>query len=88
MKYVCNIFSTVQIERRRGLWAEGTSCFSTGGPDASHHAAGQGNISQPNILSYSVIRWLTAMTHCMHLVFKQETCLHTKDAALLDPNTS
>ena len=37
--------STVQNERWRWLRTEGTCCISAGGPDASHHAAGQGNSS-------------------------------------------
>lgn len=35
--------STVQIQRWRRLRAEGTRRVGAGGPDAGHHAAGQGN---------------------------------------------
>lgn len=37
---------TVQNERWGRLRTEGTSCISPGGPDAGHHAAGQGNNSR------------------------------------------
>lgn len=78
VKYVWNILSTVQIKRWRGLWAEGTSCFSTGGPDASHHAAGQGNSSQLNITTSDRDTCpFVFMTHCMHLLYKWvRTCMY------------
>lgn len=41
---IIHFYFTVQNECWRRVWAEGTCCISTGGPNASDHAAGQGNL--------------------------------------------
>lgn len=49
---IIHFHSTVQNECWRRVRAEGTCCIGTGGPNASDHAAGQGNLLSPVEMSF------------------------------------